>query len=297
MQGKNEGIINELRKEFKGSYDEAKKVYDETRIESKNLEAEYKERLAQQEEEHELEIRELNSKHKAQVESLSKLISQTTSAKDRIELDYQKVKHDHSILEKKVESLETEIGNLQSNLMASGNQINKLNKELEDNRQTMRKKESQIYDAKSKINDLQKAKHVLSFRTTEMRKSLEPKEAQIEKLKEELFKLEGEFEIMLKTTHEQNEQIKNKNSEIARLNKMLKDEGMDSKRQDNLLNRIKMDIFNCVGMNEMKDKVKEIKRIYQQYVKEDGELNFSCLTDLGVKEEKHDPRGIEEMMR
>jgi hypothetical protein len=79
---------------------------------------------------------------------------------------------------------------------------------------------------------------------------------------------------MLKTTHEQNEQIKNKNSEIARLNKMLKDEGMDSKRQDNLLNRIKMDIFNCVGLNEMKDKVKEIKRIYQQYVKEDGN---SCL--------------------
>jgi hypothetical protein len=36
------------------------------------------------------------------------------------------------------------------------------------------------------MNDLQKTKHVLSFRTTEMRKSLEPKEAQIEKLKDEL---------------------------------------------------------------------------------------------------------------
>ena len=50
------------------------------------------------------------------------------------------------------------------------------------------------------MNDLQKTKHVLSFRTTEMRKSLEPKEAQIEKLKNELTKLEEEFEKMLKTS-------------------------------------------------------------------------------------------------
>ena len=65
MQGKNDDIIEKLRLEFKCSYEDAKKIYDETRQEAKNLEAEYKERLAQQEEEHELEIRELNSKHKA----------------------------------------------------------------------------------------------------------------------------------------------------------------------------------------------------------------------------------------
>jgi predicted nucleic acid-binding Zn-ribbon protein len=64
----------------------------------------------------------------------------------------------------------------------------------------LKKKEKKIYEYKYKINDLQKSKHVLSFRTTEMRKSLEPKEAQIEKLKEDLFKLEGEFEAMLKTS-------------------------------------------------------------------------------------------------
>ncbi len=40
----------------------------------------------------------------------------------------------------------------------------------------MKKKEKKIHEYKYKINDLQKSKHVLSFRTTEMRKSLEPKE-------------------------------------------------------------------------------------------------------------------------
>lgn len=62
-----------------------------------------------------------------------------------------------------------------------------------------------MYEYKFKISDLQKAKHVLTFRTAEMRKSLEPKEAQIEKLKEELFKIEGEFESMLQTSQKQNE--------------------------------------------------------------------------------------------
>jgi predicted nucleic acid-binding Zn-ribbon protein len=74
--------------------------------------------------------------------------------------------------------------------------------------ESMKKKEKKIHEYKYKINDLQKSKHVLSFRTTEMRKSLEPKEAQIEKLKEELFKLEGEFENMLKTSQSSNDKMK-----------------------------------------------------------------------------------------
>lgn len=41
-------------------------------------------------------------------------------------------------------------------------------------------KNKKINEYKNKINDLQKSKHVLSFRTTEMRKNLEPKEAQID---------------------------------------------------------------------------------------------------------------------
>ena len=61
------------------------------------------------------------------------------------------------------------------------------------------KKEKKIYEQKYIINDLQKTKHVLNYRTSEMRKMLEPKELQIEKLKDELFKLESEFEKMIKT--------------------------------------------------------------------------------------------------
>ena len=67
-------------------------------------------------------------------------------------------------------------------------------KELSDRDEQLKNKDNKIFEYKYKINDLQKSKHVLSFRTTEMRKTLEPKEAQIEKLKEDLYLLENEFE-------------------------------------------------------------------------------------------------------
>lgn len=48
--------------------------------------------------------------------------------------------------------------------------------------------------------ELEKNRHVMAFRTSEMRASLEPKEQQIEALKIDFFKLEGEFEDMLTTS-------------------------------------------------------------------------------------------------
>lgn len=44
------------------------------------------------------------------------------------------------------------------------------------------------------MNDLQKKKHILSYKATEMKKALEPKEMQIDKLKADLMKLKKEFE-------------------------------------------------------------------------------------------------------
>lgn len=60
-------------------------------------------------------------------------------------------------------------------------------------------KEKKIYEQKYIINDLQKTKHVLNYRTSEMRKLIEPKEQQVEKLKGDLVHLENEYESTLKT--------------------------------------------------------------------------------------------------
>lgn len=164
--------------------------------------------------------------------------------------------------------------------------IEKLKKELEETSEALRKKEKSIYDAKSKINDLQKAKHVLSFRTTEMRKSLEPKEAQIEKLKEELYKLQNEFEINFVDGQKKEEEIKRKEEKIAKLTIQMREQVVITNKKENELNKIKMDLFNCSKMKDNKSLVQEFNKIYQKNVVEDK-----------IKHEKQDPKSIAEMKR
>ena len=89
---------------------------------------------------------------------------------------------------------------LQQKLKDAKNEIETLLGDKKNYQEQLQKKEKKINEYKYKINDLQKQKHVLSFRTTEMRKALEPKDAQIEKLKDDLCKLEGELDSMLKSS-------------------------------------------------------------------------------------------------
>lgn len=174
----------------------------------------------------------------------------------------------------------------ESRLIEASSRIELLQKELEEREDTLKKKEKKIYEYKFKINDLQKSKHVLSFRTTEMRKSLEPKEQQIEKLKEELFKLEGEFEGMLKTSQIQNEKIKKMSTIIDTLTKNLKNQSEFTKKKESLIAKILMDIHNCVTMKDNKEWGGEMKNLYQKYV-----------LDQEVKQNHQDPKGLDEMNR
>ena len=70
----------------------------------------------------------------------------------------------------------------------------------------MTKREKDLYKYKFKIKDLQKSKHVLTHRTTEMKASLQPKEAQIEAQKEKLLELEDQFEKQMKEMNELGEE-------------------------------------------------------------------------------------------
>jgi hypothetical protein len=63
-------------------------------------------------------------------------------------------------------------------------QIDMLMQEREEVTDKLKKRDTDLYKYKFKIKDLQKSKHVLTHRTTEMRASLEPKEQRIEDLKD-----------------------------------------------------------------------------------------------------------------
>jgi hypothetical protein len=55
-------------------------------------------------------------------------------------------------------------------------QISLLEQEKKEMQAKLKTRETDLYRYKFKIKDLQKSKHVLTHRTTEMRASLEPKE-------------------------------------------------------------------------------------------------------------------------
>ena len=78
------------------------------------------------------------------------------------------------------------------------NRVKILQAEIQKKNKTIQDKNTTVDQQAHQIEALEKAKYVLSFRTTEIRKGLEPKDALIDKLKSEFFKLEEEYK---KETH------------------------------------------------------------------------------------------------
>lgn len=100
-------------------------------------------------------------------------------------------------------------------------QIALLEKEKKEIQIKLKKRETDLYKYKFKIKDLQKSKHVLTHRTTEMRASLEPKEQQIENLKDQILDLEVVFENKMKTMIALEEELGKKQNKINQLTKEL----------------------------------------------------------------------------
>ena len=93
-------------------------------------------------------------------------------------------------------------------------QINMLEQERQEVTEKLKKRETDLYKYKFKIKDLQKSKHVLTHRTTEMRASLEPKEQRIEDLKDQLLNLEKVFERQMQRMNQLGEELAKKQSKI-----------------------------------------------------------------------------------
>ena len=158
---------------------------------------------------------------------------------------------------------------------------------MDDRIATVEEKKKKIGKYKFKVTDLQKSKHVLSYRTTEMRKNLEPKETQIEKLKDELFKLEKEFESMLKTSQTQNDKLIKKEKKIEALQSEVDVKNASCMKKENLIQKIKMDIYNAIRTKETKEYANEMKKLFRDYCSENE-----------IKESNtNDPRSLEEMVR
>lgn len=64
-----------------------------------------------------------------------------------------------------------------------------MTEELGEKSEALRVKEQRILDFDKKVSELQRKKHILAYKGTEMKKAMEPKELQMAKLKADLVKL------------------------------------------------------------------------------------------------------------
>jgi SMC interacting uncharacterized protein involved in chromosome segregation len=94
------------------------------------------------------------------------------------------VEHEREAAETQMVASKKKKKDIKNKLEERIKQIKMLEQERQEVMDKLKKRETDLYKYKFKIKDLQKSKHVLTHRTTEMRASLEPKEQQIENLKD-----------------------------------------------------------------------------------------------------------------
>ncbi|EGR29862.1 WD repeat protein [Ichthyophthirius multifiliis] len=284
LQKKHDNNINMLKTEFNQNFHKAQKVYENMKLTADDVKKLYEEKLSQQEEEHEIEVRQILENNQKECNDLKGKFQELKNKSKKINTQLEEIQEQNINLKKTQEDKDNQINSLKSKLKEQISQNELLRSEFKSLEEIHKKKEKKIQDYKYKISDLQKSKHVLSFRTTEMRKSLEPKESQIEKLKEELFKLEGEFEEMLQVAQKSNEELKKMQITVENLKKNLKSQIEQTKSKDQYIRQIIMDIYNCVEKKDRKEWADEMKRFYQIYVldtQKDKELKQSINDEQG----------------
>lgn len=162
-------------------------------------------------------------------------------------------------------------------------------KEKKQNQEALKQKEHDLYKYKFKIKDLQKSKHVLTHRATEMRASLEPKEQQIESLKEQILNLEKVFEQQMKSLNESKKDLEKKQFKITQLSKELNAQKNTTKEKEKFIFKIITDIHTYVQDKDEKSYAAGLMKLNQDYVTP----NAPELLD----KKKKDPETIEELDR
>ena len=289
MEDNNHKMIEELEASYKSHIDKIMADFEDTKRTSDGLRTMYEEKLTQQEDEHEQEIADKKSEFEKEKDMLNDIICDKKTECDNLLLDkitaeqerekYMK-ERDQAILEKEKEIQNNEELN---------KKIELFNKEKENNQELLKQKEHDLYKYKFKIKDLQKSKHVLTHRATEMRASLEPKEQQIESLKEQILNLEKVFEQQMKAMSDAKKEEEKNEFKINQLKKELNAQKNITKEKEKTIFKIITDIHNYVQSKDEKSYAAGLMQLNQDYVKPRA-------SDL-LEKKKKDPETIEELDR
>jgi hypothetical protein len=276
LQGSYKESINKITEQF----EEAKKMSD-------GLKTMYEEKLSQQEEEHENEVAELKSDFEQVKNQLQDIIANQKSDLDTINMEKKTMAENIGDLNKENENETNKFTKLKKECTDLNAKIERQDIEKKLNQEQLKQKEHDLYKYKFKIQDLQKSKHVLTHRATEMRASLEPKEQQIESLKEQILNLDTVFDQQMKSMLESKKDLEKKQFKITQLSKELNAQKNITKEKEKTIFKIITDVHTYVQNKDEKSYAAGLMKLNQDYVRPRA-------SEL-LEKKKKDPETIEEL--
>lgn len=286
IQKRNDEAVENLANEFRGSLKKAQDEYESTRKTADDLKLIYEERLNQMDDEHEAEILDLRSKFEKTLEEKSAEIT-------KLDLDNKNLRSEQKLFADEKEKMKNLDGEREREIEGLREQVSKKNahiktleaskKELEE---TLKKKETKIYEYKFQIKDLQKTKNVLHERKAEVLKQLLPKDEEIKDLKTQIQSLNNEFDGELKEKQQLQKTIEDQEQHIKRLKTDLKAQKQATLEKEKKIRDILNDIYKRVSFSEEKKVNKDLVDLFRTYVQNE-------VTKLS----QEDPESLDELKR
>lgn len=266
----NEKAVESLEKAFRDALCKATEEYESTKKTAEELKEVYERRLSQQEDEHEIEVLDLKEKFETQLKELRKQYEELI----RVKKDYKQAQSiantDKQEGMQKIESKRSKIDKKRDEIMNLRQQIKNLEQAIKEKEDTLMKKDNQIYEYKRQIKDLEETKKLLHSRKLEILDEMQPKEEEIEMLNSRLKNVRTD----LQKERKDNEELERSLNKLEDLLRRLK---IDNKAQqaatqevETVIRAIINDIHHAVSTLDIAEWPDELKKLYQNYVRQDG---------------------------
>jgi WD40 repeat protein len=208
--------------------------------------------------------------------------------------DFQTVKNDRDCLKSEKEAIQKEIAS-KENIISQINsqtkhfedQINNLVEEKETLKDVINEQDQKLNHFAKLVDDLEKTKNVLTFRTAEMRKGMEPKELQIDRLKGEVVRLEIELEHIIKKMADKETVVAKKFDEVKSAQTIIQKLNNEISDKDNWIKNMATIITNCVQQTDPKNWGVYMKKLYS-IISESNSFGESKTKSLLFKKENLD---------
>jgi WD40 repeat protein len=267
----NETTIESLEKAFKDALWKAQEEYESTKKTSDELTSVYERRLLQQEDEHEIEVMDLKEKYEKQLLELRELGEKLKNTNKGLltsqsKADSEKIREKRTIEDshKRIEEKQEKIKDLNKN-------IKNLELSIKIKEDMLIKKQIKIDEYKHEIKNLDQQKKNLTDRKREILDELQPKDNEIDILENRLKSVKAD---LLKERKDNEELERN----MKRMDELIKHLKNDNKiKEENILkiDKIIRNIINDIHYGSSlgyKQKINEMKSLYQSYVIDDGKL-------------------------